>query len=224
MTIRNWPENERPREKLLRRGAQALSDAELLAIFIHHGTRGRSAMAVARSLLENHGSLRGILGASREKLCAEPGVGPCRYAELQAALELGKRHLAEKVIREGPLTSPAQVSDYLQSWLRDRPSEVFACLFLDTRHHVLAVEELFQGTVNGTSVHPREVVRHALARNAAAVIAVHNHPSGVADPSRADEMMTRRLRDALALVDISLLDHIVVGDGHQISMSEMGVL
>ena len=224
MSIRDWPEGERPREKLIRHGARTLSDAEVLAICIRQGTRGASAIDVARTLLEQHGGLRAVLNAPREKLCEQPGIGPNKYAEIQAVLELGRRYLAEKMMRDGPLISHAQVMNYLQLWLRDREQEVFACLFLDTRHRVLRMDEMFHGTINGATIHIREVVKKALSCNAAAVVAIHNHPSGVAEPSRADALTTRQLKEALALIDVNLLDHVIVGDGCQTSLSEFGVL
>ncbi len=224
MTIVQWPCDERPRERLLVHGPAALSDAELLAIFLNSGLPGYSAVDVARGLLGRFGSLRALLNARRDELCAERGLGAARYALLQAALELGRRHLAETLRRDGPLTDPLQASAFLGSRLRDRGEEVFCCLYLDTRHRVIAFEELFLGSIDGTSVHPRVVVKRVLAHNAAALIVAHNHPSGVAEPSRADEAVTRRLRDALALVDVRLLDHLIVGDGECVSLSARGLL
>jgi DNA repair protein RadC len=224
MSIKDWPEGERPREKLLQHGAQALSDAELLAIFLRTGVRGKSAVDLARDLLSGYGGLRGLLSADWRTLGQAPGLGEAKYSQLQAALEIARRHLLETLRREDVLTSPQVARSYLGARLRDRPHEVFACLFLDNRHRVICFEEMFRGTIDGATVHPREVVKTALAHNAAAVIFAHNHPSGVADPSRADEMLTRRLKDALALVDIRVLDHVVVGEGETVSFAERGLL
>lgn len=224
MAITDWPVAERPREKLLERGPDALSDAELLAIFLRTGVAGKTAVDLARELLTRFDGLRNLLAASRDALCAAPGLGEAKYAQLQAALEIGRRHLGAKLARGAALESPGDTRDFLQACLRDRPYEVFCCLFLDNRHRVLAFEELFRGTLSGTAVYPREVVRHALGLNAAAVILVHNHPSGVAEPSRADELLTERLKEALALIDVRILDHLVVGDGDMVSFSERGLL
>ena len=224
MTISQWPEQERPREKLLHRGPGALSPAELLAIFIRSGVPGKTAVDVARDLMDRYGGLRELLAASPEELCETPGLGEAKYVQLQAGLELGKRFLEEKLKREIVLGSTRDTRDYLQAQLRDRKNEVFCVLFLDNRHRVLVFEELFQGTLNGTAVYPREIVKRALRHNAAAVILVHNHPSGAAEPSRADEVLTGRLKEALALVDIRLLDHLVVGDGEMVSLSERGMI
>lgn len=224
MAISSWPQAERPREKLLERGPGSLSDAELLAIFLRTGVAGKTAVDVARELLVQFGSLRTLLAAEREVLCAVPGLGDAKYAQLMAALEMGRRHLGELLSRGATLGSSRDTRDYLRACLRDRTYEVFCALFLDNRHRVLAFEELFRGTLNGTAVYPREVVKHALRHNAAAVIFAHNHPSGVAEPSRADEILTVRLKEALALVDIQVLDHIVVGDGEMASFSERGLL
>lgn len=224
MTIRDWPAAERPREKLLARGAAMLSDAELLAVLLRTGTRGESAVALARRLLGNYGGLRALFASSRAEFCTLPGLGAAKYTQLQAALELARRHLGEALERGAPLTDPAGAQRYLSARLRDLPHEVFACLFLDTRHRVIAFEELFRGTLNGASVHPREVVKRALSLNAAAVILAHNHPSGVAEPSAADRQLTNRLREALDLVEIRVLDHFVVGDGNGVSFAERGLL
>ena len=224
MPIHYWPTAERPREKLLQRGAAALSDAEVLAIFLRAGVPGSSALDLARDLILEFGGLRAILIADRERLCRFKGIGSARYAELQAVLELGRRILAERMTRADALCSPLAARSYLLARLRDRPYEVFACLYLDTKHRPLEFEELFRGTIDGAAVYPREVVRAVLAHNAAAVIVAHNHPSGVAEPSAADESLTRRLQAALALIDVRLLDHIVVGDGETVSFSERGLL
>jgi DNA repair protein RadC len=223
-TIRDWPAGERPREKLLAHGPQALSDAELLAIFLRTGVCGRTAVDLARDLLRAYGGLRALLEADRRGFCATHGLGIAKYTQLQAVLEIARRHLAEQLQRVDPLENPQVTRRYLASRLRHLPHEIFACLFLDNRHRVIVFEELFRGTIDGASVHPREVVKRALHHNAAAVILAHNHPSGVAEPSRADMQLTRRLVDALALVDIRVLDHFIVGDGDGVSLAERGCL
>jgi len=222
MAINDWPEAERPREKLLSLGPKALSDAELLAIFLRSGIAGCNAVELARRLVHEYGGLRKLLQADRKRFCATKGLGNAKYAQLQAVLELARRHLAEDLKRGDALKNPAETRRYLTAQLRDYPYEVFACLFLDARHRVICYEELFQGTIDGASVHPREVVRRALQHNAAAVILAHNHPSGIAEPSDADRRITTRLKDALALVDIRVLDHIVIGDRHAASFAERG--
>jgi len=223
MKIHDWPAAERPREKLMRLGAAALSEAELIAIWLRAGRPGQNAVELARVLLAKFGSLRGLFSADAARLGSCPGVGPARYAELQAVLELARRHQLEALYAGPPLTSPRLAADYLLAQLRDRDHEVFCCLYLDNRHRLIGFEELFKGTIDGASVHPREVVKQALARRAAAVILAHNHPSGVAEPSRADEAITTRLRDALALVDIRVVDHVIVGDGVCVSLAERGL-
>lgn len=224
MAIKDWPIQERPRERLLTEGPSSLSDAELLAIFLRIGTRGKSAVDLARDLLCRFGGLRHLLAADQTNFCDAPGLGSAKYAQLQAVLEMGRRHLSEQLTRGEALTSAKQSAQYLQARLRDYPYEVFAVLFLDSQHRVLAFEELFRGTIDGASVHPREVVRRALAHNAAALILSHNHPSGIAEPSQADRQITTRLRDALALVDVRLLDHLIVGDGDCCSLAERGLI
>jgi DNA repair protein RadC len=224
MAITDWPAAERPREKLLARGPESLSDAELLAIFFRTGARGKTAVDLARELLQRFGGLRHLLATEREMLCEAAGLGEAKYVQLLAALEVGRRHLEARFMRGQALESPRDTLDFLQASLRDRSYEVFCCLFLDNRHRVLAFEELFRGTLNGTAVYPREVIKRALALNAAAAILVHNHPSGAAEPSRADEVLTERLKEALGLVDVRVLDHIVVGDGESVSFSERGLL
>lgn len=224
MAITDWPLAERPREKLLSLGPQSLSDAELLAIFLRTGLPGLTAVDLARRLLIDFGGLRGLLEADLPAFSRHNGLGPAKFALLQAVLEMGRRHLWERLQRGEALGNPDDTRRFLCARLRHYPHEVFACLLLDNRHRVLAFEELFRGTIDAASVYPREVVKLALARNAAAVILAHNHPSGVAEPSRADELLTRRLRDALALVDIRLLDHVVVGDGEAVSFAERGLL
>ena len=222
MHIRDWPTHERPREKLLARGAGVLTDAELLAIFLGSGLRGRDAVATARELLTAHGPLRNLLERTPEQLVQLPGLGPARACVLAAALELGQRLLCAELERGAALSDPQAAGRYFAQRLRGRQQEVFAALFLDVRHRALAFEELFQGTIDGAEVHPREVVRRALAHNAAAVIVGHNHPSGNPEPSAADRAVTARLKQALALVDLRLLDHFVIGDGLPTSMAARG--
>lgn len=224
MSICDWPAAERPREKLLNRGPDALSDAELLAIFLRTGVRGKSAVDLARELLIDFGGLRPLLDANQATFCARPGLGAAKFAQLQATLEMGRRHLHETLLRGEPLSDPIATQRYLMAHLRDLPHEVFACLFLDNRHRVIAYETLFTGTINGASVHPREVVRRVLVHNAAALILAHNHPSGIAEPSQADRQLTQRLSDAMALIDVRILDHFVIGDGEAVSFAERGWL
>jgi DNA repair protein RadC len=224
MAIKDWPVSERPREKLLHRGAQSLSDAELLAIFLRTAPVGSNAVELARSLLQRFGGLRRLLHCDTKLFLKTPGLGPARYAQLQAALEIARRHNLERLCREDALESPAQTRSYLSSLLRDRPFEVFACLFLDTKNRVICCEELFRGTLDRAEVHPREVLNRCLFHNAAAVIFAHNHPSGVSEPSRADIALTQRLRKALELVDIRLVDHLIIGDGEPASLAELGLL
>jgi len=223
-SIRDWPAAERPREKLLSRGPAALSDAELLAIFLRTGVKGKTAVDVARDLLSEFGGLRPLLEADRQGFCKHHGLGEASYAQLQAVLEMARRHLQEQIHRGDTLENPDATREFLASRLRHLPYEVFACLFMDNRHRVIDFEELFRGTIDGASVHPREVVRRALHHNAAAIILAHNHPSGVAEPSRADVQLTRRLVEALALVDVRILDHVVVGDGSGVSFAERGLI
>lgn len=224
MTISTWPPGERPRERLLRDGCGALSDAELLAIFIHTGYAGTSAVDIARQALSEFGGLSALLQARRADVARIKGLGPARYALLQAALELGRRHLEGRLRGTDALRSPNETRSFLQAHLRGLEQEVFAGLFLDNRHRVIEFEQLFKGTIDGASVYPREVVKRALAHNAAALIVAHNHPSGVAEPSAADRAITERLRSALALVDVRLLDHVVVGQGEFVSLAERGWL
>jgi DNA repair protein RadC len=224
MSIRHWPSAQRPREKLLERGAQALSDAELLGLLLGSGTRGRSAVELARTLIAQFGSLRALLNAEAVHCLAQAGIGPARYAILKAALELARRHFRE-ALRVGPtLAAPEATRTFLNAQLRDRPYEVFCCLYLDNRHRLIAFEELFRGTIDRAGVHPREVLRQTLQHNAAALIFAHNHPSGVLEPSQADQLITRRLKEALALVDVRVLDHFIIGDGLCYSFSEHGLI
>ena len=224
MAITDWPAAERPREKLLARGSEALSDAELLAIFLRTGVTGLTAVDLARDLLSHFGSLRALLKADIEQFCEAKGLGTAKFAQLQAVLEMSRRHLRESLQRDSALESPRQTRDYLTSRLRDFHNERFCCLFLDNQHRPLAFETLFTGTINAAAVYPREVVKRALALNSAALILAHNHPSGIAEPSRADIDITERLQRALALVDIRLLDHFVVGDGEPVSFAERGLI
>ncbi|GMQ90637.1 MAG: DNA repair protein RadC [Gammaproteobacteria bacterium] len=224
MPITDWPAAERPREKLLTKGPEALSDAELLAIFLRSGVPGKTAVDLARELLQRFGSLRELLAASREVFCATPGLGEAKYAQLQAAMVMSCRYLGETLRRGATLSSAKDAENYLHVRLGDREQEVFCCVFLDNRHRVLAFEELFYGTINGTVVYSREIVKRALWHNAAAVILAHNHPSGVAEPSQADEVLTARLKEALALIDVRVLDHVVIGDRQTVSFSERGLL
>lgn len=222
MSIRDWPENERPRERLLQQGAGALSDAELLAIFLRTGSRGLSAVDLARALLQRFGSLGALLSAGREDFTAAPGLGDAKYVQLQASLELSRRHYAAALREPDCLSHPDLARRHVQAALSTRDREGLLCLFLDNRHALIKDELLFEGTIDQTAVHPREIVRRALALNAAAVILAHNHPSGNPEPSQADRALTARIREALALVEIRLLDHFVVGEGAPISLAERG--
>jgi len=224
MGITQWPAHERPREKLLARGPRALSDAELLAIFLRTGVRGTSAVDLGRELLARCGSLSGVFGADPRTLTAVPGLGAAKCAQLQAAFELARRALGESIAAGDALSSPATVRDYLRLSLGSRGHEVFLAVLLDAQNRVIAEEELFRGTLTQTSVYPREVVKCALRHNAAAVIFAHNHPSGVAEPSQADRILTETLRRSLALVDVRVLDHFVVGREAVASFAERGLL
>lgn len=222
--IMDLPQDERPREKLLQRGPKALTDAELLAIFLRTGIPGKSAIELARELLTEFGGLRGLFSADQQRFCHEKGLGAAKYSLLKAVQEMQRRYLLAELEHKGPLTSPETTRAFIKTQLYHYPHEVFACLFLDNRHHVLKYEELFRGTIDGASVHPREVVRRALELGAAAVIFAHNHPSGITEPSQADLRITQRLKDALALVEIRVLDHLIIGDGDGISFAERGLL
>jgi DNA repair protein RadC len=213
-----------PREKLAEEGITALTDAELLAILLGTGTGRQSVLELAEHLLQGFGGLRGLLLASRKTLERQRGLGPAKSSKLLAVLELSRRYLHQVLVRGQPMESPEVTEQYLKSALRDHPHEVFACLFLDTRHRVIAFEELFHGTIDGATVYPRVVAEKALRHGAAALIAAHNHPSGISEPSLADQAITRRLKDALALLDIRLLDHFVIGDGRPVSMAARGLL
>jgi len=224
MAIRDWPVDERPREKLLKKGPDGLSDAELLAIFLRTGIPGKTAVDLARELLLDTGGLRRLLAMDMKQFCEKPGLGAAKYAQLQAVLEIGRRHLFQNIEKGQALTSPQLVKQYLQARLRHQQREVFCCLFLDNRHCVIACEDLFYGTIDGANVYSREVVKRALALNAAALIFAHNHPSGVAEPSNADQLLTQRLVRALELVDIRVLDHLIVGEADVISFAERGMI
>ena len=224
MKVNDWPKSERPREKLLKRGARTLTDTELLAVVLCTGTQRHDVMEIARAHVAAFGSLRKLLDAGREEWNDKEGVGDARFATLQAVLELARRHVLEGLSERSVLTSPGDTQKFLLAQLHDYPYEVFCCLFLDSHHRLIVFEELFRGTTDSAHVHSREVVRHALEHNASADILAHNHPSGLPQPSKADEQTTRRLREALTLVDIRVLDHIIVGDGGCFSFSEHGLI
>ena len=223
MAITDWPVQERPRERLLALGAGSLADAELVAILLRTGTKGKSAVDVARQLLGRFGSVSALLEAG-PGLAETPGLGSAKLAQLQAALELARRALREDLSSRDALSSPRAVRDYLRLLLSGREQEVFVVLFLDAQHRVIASEEMFRGTLTQTSVYPREVVKCALKHNSAAVIFAHNHPSGVAEPSHADELLTRSLKAALALVDVQVLDHFIVAGTRTMSFAERGLI
>lgn len=224
MPITDWPLDERPREKLLHKGPAALSDAELLAIFLRTGVKGKTAVDLARELLQEFGSLRELLESDCKRFCEGHGLGNAKYVLLQAVLEMARRHFEQSLRRGDAITRPEATRSYLKSKLRGYAYEVFACLLLDNQNRVIRLEELFRGTIDGANVYPREVVKIALSANAAAVIFAHNHPSGVAEPSNADKTITRTLRQALALVDIRVLDHVIIGDGKAYSFAEHGLI
>ena len=222
--ITDMPLEERPREKLLERGASALTNVELLAIFLRTGIKGKSALDLAKDLLDEFGDLRSLLGADREQFCEAKGLGNAKYVQLQASVEMSRRYLRECLERGNALTNPDDTRNFLMSELSGCDSEVFGCLFLDNKHRVIKFEKLFYGTIDGASVYPREVVKLALRYNAAALILAHNHPSGVAEPSNADISITKRLIEALNLIEIRILDHLVIGDGHSVSLAEKGLM
>lgn len=224
MPITDWPSAERPREKLIAQGATALSDAELLAIFLRTGIQGKTAVDLGRDLLQKFGSLRDIVAANSEHFCRSRGLGLAKYVQLQAALEIAFRYLHESLQRNDVLKNPQDTQRYLVAKLRNHQREVFACLFLDNANRVIRYEELFHGTINSAMIHPREVVKKALQYNAAAVILAHNHPSGIAEASEADKHITKQLIQALKLVEIRVLDHIIVGDGQVTSFAAEGIL
>lgn len=224
MSIADWPKNERPRERLLARGASALSDAELLAIFLRVGVKGKSAVDLARDLLTRFDSLSNLFVAKLSDFSAIPGMGPAKYAQLQAVFEMARRALAEEMTSRAAFSSPETVRDYLRLHLSGLTHEIFFALWLDARNHLIVSEELFRGTLTHTSVYPREIVRNALLRNAAAVVFAHNHPSGVAEPSESDKELTRQLKKTLNLVDVKTLDHFIVAGCSIVSFAERGWL
>lgn len=224
MTIRDWPATERPREKLQQQGSAALSDAELLAILLGTGNRKADVLTLCRELLTSFDGLGGLLTASAERLMKHAGIGPARVNQLHVVLELSRRYLKWQLTRSEGFTEPKMVRDYLTTQLRHQPREVFAILLLDSQHRLIHYQELFAGTINAAPVYPREVLKQVMQYNAAAVILAHNHPSGVAEPSQADQRVTERLKKALALVDVMLLDHFIVGSGDPVSFAERGLL
>ncbi|SNX58771.1 DNA replication and repair protein RadC [Nitrosomonas ureae] len=220
MAITNWPVSERPREKLLQKGASTLSDTELLAIFLRTGISGKSAVDLARELLLHFGSLTNVFAASQPNFCQLPGMGMAKYAQLQAVLEMARRALGEELKCGNAMNSPRLVRDFLRLSLANKQHEVFIGIFLDAKNHAIATEELFSGTLTQASVYPREIIKRALYHNAAAIIFAHNHPSGIAEPSHADKVLTQSLKQALSLVDVQVLDHFIVGNGTALSFSE----
>lgn len=224
MSIKNWPATERPREKLLAQGASYLTDAELLAIFLRTGVSGKSAVDLARQLLSEFGSLRALLDADLNSFSSHLGLGAAKFAQLQAVIEMGKRHLAEKLQKGSVMDSPQIVSDFLCAQLRGEPHEVFGCLFLDSKYHVIAYENQFYGSINESRIYPRQIVKRCLYFNAAAVIFTHNHPSGNTEPSHSDKVLTKELIKALSYVDVKVLDHLIIGEDKPFSMAEWGMI
>jgi DNA repair protein RadC len=224
VAIKDWPASERPLERLLAHGPDALSDAELLALLLRTGSAGRNAIELGRAALSHFGGLTPLLASTQDECERIPGLGPARYAQLRAVVELARRALREDVRRDTLLNAPDKVRSYLRLSLGWLPHEVFLALYLDAQNHLLTVDELFRGTLTQTSVYPREVVKHALKHNAAAVIFAHNHPSGVAEPSRADELLTASLKQALSLVDVRVLDHLIVAGNATVSFAERGLI
>lgn len=224
MKLAQWPQAQRPREKLLAQGAEALSDAELLAIFLRTGVAGINAVELSAQLIQRFGGLRAILAARRQEFCAAKGLGDAKFVQLQAVLEMARRYLLEPLQRGSVFNHVQDTRNYLIARLRDEPHEVFAMLLLDAQHRLIAFKPLFQGTIDSAAVHPRVLVKTALDHQAAAVILAHNHPSGVAEPSTADRQITQRIVDAMALMDIPVLDHFVIGDGVAVSFAERGLL
>lgn len=223
MAITDWAIEERPREKLLAKGAEALTDAELLAIFLRTGIKGKTAVDLARDLLDETGGLSPLLSAGEKQFCQSKGLGQAKYVQLQAVVEMSRRYLHEKLQRGDAINNVEDVKNYLKSRLQHYPFEVFSCLFLDNKHRVIAYEELFRGTIDSANVHPREVVRQVLQHNAAAIVLAHNHPSGVAEPSQSDQAITNKLKDALAMIDVRVLDHFIIGDD-VVSFAERGLI
>lgn len=224
MKMTKWPEHERPREKLLKFGAETLSDAELLAIIISTGSKGRNAVELGREALARHGSVRAIVSASKAQLSQTTGFGLAKYATLNACFELTKRSLAESLTKPQSFTHAESASNYLLAQLQRKPHEIFAMLLLDSQHQLIAFRHMFKGTINSAAVYPRELVKQALEDNAAAVILAHNHPSGVAEPSQADIHITGRIQRAMELIDVRVLDHFVIGDGETVSFAQRGLL
>ena len=224
MSVRHWPCELRPREKLLSDGASGLSDAELLAIIVRCGGRGCSAIALAQQLLVRFGSLRELSAAACSDFCLETGAGRAQWATLQAALEISRRSLKQALRQRALMHTPALVKEFLRLWLRDQPRECFAALFLDTQHQLIRAETLFQGTVSQTAVYPRELARRSLELNASALVVAHNHPSGLCEPSMADRALTAALRAALQPLDINLVDHLIVADANCFSFAEAGLI
>ncbi len=224
MSLHQLPPEARPREKLLARGPQALADAELLALLLRTGTHEQPVLQLAQALLDRFKGWTGLLHASVADLAAVKGLGPAKQAEIAAVLEIARRSLLQELSQRPVFDSPEAVKQYLRLQLAPLPHEVFAVLFLDAQHRLIALEELFRGTLTQTSVYPREIVKRALALNAAALILAHNHPSGMAEPSPADELLTQALKQALALVDVRVLDHLVVGGAGAVSLAERGLL
>jgi len=224
MKIRDWPVSERPRERLIADGPSGLSDGELLAVLIGSGKPGFTAVDVARKLIVEFGSLREFLSAEPRRCLGQLCIGPARYASMQAALELARRHYRHVIRRECALAAPADMRSYVLTKLRDKPYEVFCCLHLDVHHRLIHFQELFRGTTDGANIYPKEVVREVIAHNAFAVIFAHNHPSGTAEPSPADRLVTRRLKEALALIEVKVLDHLVVGETRCVSFAERGLI
>jgi len=224
MAIKDWPKDERPREKILQHGATVLSDAELLAIFLRTGVSGISAVQLARQLLDQFGSLRALLDADKKQFCQQHGLGTAKFVQLQAVMEMSRRHMASTLSQGNAFTDTQATQLFLKQRLRSYPYEVFACLWLDTKHRMITFEELFRGTINTANIYPREVLKQALHHNAAAVIFAHNHPSGNPEISHADRVVTEQLTKALNLIDIRVLDHIIIGDAHNVSFAQTGLL
>ncbi|WP_417690522.1 RadC family protein [Pseudidiomarina sp.] len=223
-TIKTWPSGERPREKLAEMGVAALSDAELIAILLGTGGRGRDVVTYARDLMATYEGIGGLLSAPADDLLQQQGMGPARVMQLQVVMEISRRYLAWQLRRDDGFTQPAMVRDYLTSQLRHQQREVFVVLLLDSQHRLLKYVELFHGTINPAPVYPREIIKLVMQHNAAAVILAHNHPSGVAEPSQADQRVTERLKKALSMIDVALLDHFVIGSGQPVSFAERGLL
>ena len=224
MKIHHWPENDRPREKLIQFGAQTLSDTELLAILINSGTKHKSAVELARQAMSEFGGPRGLFLANKKQFLAKQGLGVAKFALVQAGKELFKRSMVEEVKETASFTCADSASDYLRAQLSENQREVFAMLMLDSQHQLIAYREMFKGTINSAAVYPRELVKQAIADNAAAVILAHNHPSGVAEPSKADIQITQRIKQAFALIDVSVLDHFVIGHANSVSLAQRGLL